>query len=178
MKYLRSFNENTSIFNVDVWKKYLPSDIEIVTNSGEWKLKKSDVNLLNEDDLQISYYHNTPKEYIDGDVNHDGEPDYLEFDIHIVKKNDGYSANSNILKLDIDITYGDAMKSEFSITTPNKVDVIHYTGKGSMHDPNSFFGFTDKSLNDLVIFFNRFGFKLTTKDFLFIDKKNDEYKNK
>lgn len=176
MKYLKRFNESTSIFDVSIWKKNLPNELEILTNSGSWVLKKSDVNLLNENNIQISYYHNTPKEYIDGGVNHDGEPDYLEFDIHIVKENNGYFANSNILKLDIDITYGDAMMSEFSITTPNKVDVIHYTGKGSLYDPESFFGFSDKSLSDLISFFNRFGFKLTEKDLLFIDKTNDEYK--
>ncbi len=177
MRYLRRFNENISIFNVEDWKKYLPDSVDIITNSGKWSLKKSDVNLVS-DVLQVSYYHNTPNEYIDGGVNYDGEPDYLEFDIHIFKNNNGHDANSNVLKFNVNITYGDAMVSEFSIESPNNVKVIHYTGKGSLYDPDTFFGFSDDSLNELVNFFNRFGFKLSTDQFKFIDKENDEYQNK
>jgi hypothetical protein len=166
MKYIKRFNENTSIFNVDIWKSYLPNELEIVTNSGSMILKKSDVNLLNQSDIQISYHQNTSTE-------NNGEPDYLEFDIHIVKENSGYAANSKNLKFDVDITYGDSMVSEFSIELPNKVSVIHYTGKGSLYDPDSFFGFSDKSLNELVNFFNRFGFKISSNDLSFIDEKNE-----
>lgn len=173
MRHLRSFYESTSIFDVEVWKKYLPSSLDIVTDNGKWSLKKSDVVLLS-DILQISYYHNTPEEYYDGGVNYDGEPDYLCFDIHIFKDNDGSNANSNNLKLNVNITYGDAMVSEFSIKD-NKVSVIHYTGKGSLYDPNTFFGFDDKSLNNLVSFFNRFGFTLKVNQFSFIDNENDSY---
>ena len=175
MKHLRNFYENISIFNVDIWKKYLPNTLTIVTNSGKWSLKKSDVVLLS-DILQISYYHNTPNEYYDGGVNYDGEPDYLCFDVHIFKENNGSNANSNDLKLNVNITYGDAMVSEFSIKG-NTINVIHYTGKGSLYDPDTFFGFDDISLEGLVDFFNRFGFSLEIAQFSFIDKENDTYTN-
>jgi hypothetical protein len=165
MKYLKRFNENISIFNFDIWKSYLPNDLEIITNSGNWILKKSDVNLLNQNDIQISYHQNAPQ--------NSGEPNYLEFDIHIVKENSGYVSNSKNLKFDVDITYGDTMVSEFSIELPNKVSVIHYTGKCSLYDPDSFFGFSNKSLNELVNFFNRFGFKISSNDLSFIDEKNE-----
>jgi predicted Zn-ribbon and HTH transcriptional regulator len=168
----RIVSESISIFSQD-WKKYLPEEISIITDNGEFTLSKKDL-MINGDLLQFSYYHNTT-ESEDGDVLADGEPDYLAFDIHVMKKNDGTYANPDTLRLDVDITYGDAMVSEFSIEKPNKVDVIHYTGKGSMHDSDSFFGFTDKSLLDITNFFNTFGYNLTTKDFLFIDKTNDEY---
>ena len=173
MKHLKKFYEhNISIFNQD-WKKLLPETLSIVTDNGEFTLTKKDL-MINGDLLQFAYYQNTPEKN-GGDVLADGEPDYLEFDIHVMKKNDGSSANPDNLRLDVDITYGDSMVSEFSIEKPNKVDVIHYTGKGSIHDSKSFFGFTDKSLLDITNFFNTFGYNLTTKDFLFIDKTNDDY---
>jgi len=163
MKYLKKFFEHKiSIFNQD-WVKLLPETLEIVTDNGNFVLKKSQLT-INDAMYQFSYYQS--------DVF--GEPDFLEFDIYIVKNNDGDVSNSDKLKIDVDITYGDAMVSEFTIMD-NKVNIIHYTGKGSKYDPDTFFGFTDDSLEGLIKFFNAFGFSLTMKDFLFIDKENDDF---
>lgn len=165
MKYLKKFFEhNVSIFNQD-WKEFLPEELEVITDNGSFKLKKKDL-ILNNDLAQITYYQNVF-----------GEPDYLCFDICMVKNNSGHDSNPDSLKLNIDITYGDAMVSEFTIEAPNNVNVIHYTGKGSKLDSDTFFGFSDKSLTDLVNFFNRFGYKLSNDNFLFIDKENDDYNN-
>ena len=126
--------------------------------------------MLNGDLIQMAYYQNTPEE--SGDVLSDGEPDYLEFDIHIDKNERG-------IKLLVDITYGDSMVCEFSIEAPNKINVIHYTGINSKYDPDTHFGFTDETINDLVKLFNSFnhGLKLTSDDFNFIDKDLDSYKH-
>ena len=97
---------------------------------------------------------------------------FLEFDIHT-------SRNERGIKLNVDITYGDSMASEFSIESPNKINVIHYTGINSKYDPKTYFGFTDETINDLVNLFNSFNqdFKLTSDDFKFIDKDPDSYKH-
>lgn len=71
MKYINKFNENkVSIFDPE-WVKLVPSKLNIVTNNGEFELKRNndiidgenhpvDVsNLLN--CLQITYFQNTLK---------------------------------------------------------------------------------------------------------------------
>lgn len=192
MKYLKRIHEfkfesnkdkSYSIFDTEGWKKFLPKKLNLVTDNGNWllELPKFDsgmghatnvTNLMN--CIQITYQQNTPSTE-NGDVTRDGEPNYLEFDITIVKNNDGRSANPDTLKLDVDITYGDAMAIEFTIEKPNKINVLHYTGFGSLYDPNSYFGFEDDSLEELVNFFNSWGYKLTKKDFTFLDKYPDSY---
>jgi hypothetical protein len=171
MKYLKKYNEhkNISIFDQD-WKKLLPKKLEIITSNGEFELEKSDLAINGTGDLlQISYFQQTvegPNDSLD-----DGEPDYLEFDICLTK-------SEKSLKMSIDITYGDAMMFEFSIEPPNKIIVAHYNGIGSLYDPKTKFAFSDKSLKELVDFFNRFnhGLKLKVEDFKFLDKKDDSYK--
>ena len=69
----------------------------------------------------------------------------------------------------------DSMVSEFSISKPNIVNVIHYTGPHSPNVKKSMFGFTDESLTQLIGFFNRFGFNLEAKSFKFIDQHFDTY---
>lgn len=176
-------SESYSVFDSEGWKKFLPKKLNLVTDNGSWvlELPQEDygmghptnvANLMN--CIQINYYQNTPSRE-DGDVTRDAEPDQLEFDITIVKNNDGNSANPDTLKLDVDITYGDAMAVEFTIEKPNKINVTHYTGFGSLYDPNSYFGFEDESLEEIVNFFNSWGYQLTTKDFTFLDKYPDSY---
>jgi len=185
MKYLKRFNESDSysVFDSEGWKEFLPKKLDVVTNNGSWVLELPDVdnnmghatnvsNLMN--CVQIGYYQNTPSRE-DGDVNRDGEPDQLGFDITIVKNNSGEHANPDTLKLNVDITYGDAMVSSFIIEKPNKVEVSHYTGFGSKYDPDTFWSLEDNSLQELVNFFNTWGYKLSKKDFTFIDKYPDSY---
>lgn len=163
---------DNSIFDREFWKKYLPKELDVVTNNGNFNLVFSDIAIVgNLNTAQIMYYQNTAE---DGDVTKDGEPDTLEFDIYLVQDNDGTTATSD-LKFNVDITYGDAMVSEFIIKMPDEVEVVHYTGFGSKYDKATEFGFEDESLQSLIDFFNRFGFKLDKKDFTFIDKYPDSY---
>lgn len=168
MKYLKPFNifEKVSYFDREGVKNLLPKELEIITTNGEFKLVFNGIT-INDSLIQFDYYQNVW-----------GEPDVIQFNLYLTKVNDGDVSNSDTLKLDVDITYGDAMVSEFTITPPNNVSVEHYTGKGSMYDPETFFGFTDESLNKIIKFFNKFGYSLKVDQFLFIDKKNDDYSKK
>lgn len=170
MRFLRRFNENDNIKIYDEKiKDTFPSELEIYTSEGSYTLTKSDITLEN-DVIRALYYQNTSE---GGNATKDGEPDVLSLDIH-------FNENENGLKTLVDIIYGDQMKSEFSIEQPNIVDIIHYNGIGSIADTHSQFGFEDKSINDLVSFFNNlnFGYKLTKDDFNFIDKYPDTYQHK
>ena len=185
MKHLKSFNENkVSIFD-DSWADFLPSNLKIVTSNGDFDLtlskEKSDLghnvnisHLFN--NIQITYSHSTydnPE-----DCNNDGEPDYLCFDIDMVKNNDGRDSNPDTIKLNVNIVYGDVMMSDFSIQKPNKVSVTHYSGINSLYDPKTKFSFDNESLKELIIFFNRFGFETTLDDFKFLDTELDNYEYK
>ena len=169
MRHLKIFNESegVSIFSQEI-KNFFPDKIYISTTHGDWELDKNDL-MLNGDLIQMAYYHNPSKE--SNDALSDGEPAYLEFDIHIDRNERG-------IKLLVDITYGDSMVSEFSIEAPNKINVIHYTGINSKYDPETYFGFTDETINDLVNLFNSFnhGLELSSDDFKFIDKDPNNYK--
>jgi len=184
MKHIKKFNENkVSIFDSSEWLKLLPKKLTIINQNGEFTLDVRGLdpedgysgvyNLMNS--ISISYSQNTIEKE-DDDPTADGEPDSLQFDISIVKDNKGDEANpSNSLRLNIDLTYGDSMMYEFTIDYPNKVNVHHYNGKDSLYDPETYFGFSDESLKELVNFFNRFGFNTTTDDFKFIDSDIDSY---
>jgi len=176
-RYIKMYEDfgRISTFDQDI-KSFLPEEVNIETTYGKYTLKKKDI-MLNGDLIQITYYQNTPDEN-DGDVTADGEPDFLCFDIHTIKKNDGSEANGDNLRLNIDMTYGDAMVSEFTIEAPNKVVPHHYTGANSLYDPKFKFGFDDESLQALVDFFNRFSdkYNLTKDDFKFLDKDPNSYK--
>ncbi len=165
-------NTKVSIFQKDEWEKFLPEKLHLVTNNGDFKLERSEVIVM-PDKLQVIYYQQT----FEGpnDVNKDGEPDNIGFDIHMVKTNDGTQANPDNLKLNVDVTYGDAMVSQFTISKPGETTVAVYNGFESKFDSDTEFGFDDESINDLVSFFNRFGFKLDSKDFTFIDKYPNSY---
>jgi hypothetical protein len=178
MKYLKlyeDFDKRINTFDQDI-KILLPEEIHIGSTYGKHTLKKKDI-MLNGDLIQIVYHHDTAA--AKNDVSADGEPDFLCIDIHTVKENDGTEANGDNLKLNVDITYGDAMVSSFTIDTdaPDKVDPHHYTGIGSMHDKETFFHFENDTLEELITFFNRFSdkYNLTKADFKFLDSDPNSY---
>ena len=125
--------------------------------------------------ISIIYSQNTPNK--EGDVLADGEPDNLEFDIHILKDNDGTKANPDNLSLNVDITYGDAVVSSFKINSPNIVEPHDYTGSMSIVDPKTMFSFTSDSIKKLVEFFNRWDskFRITPDNFKFLDTNKDSF---
>ena len=89
--------------------------------------------------------------------------------MHFVREKGG-------LKILVDVTFGDFMASEFSLFGKNKVNVVHYNGKGSKQDPNTHFGFRNDSLQQLIDLFNKFGFELNINQFKFIDQYPGDFK--
>ncbi len=172
VKDVSKLDESTvSTFSQDI-KSLIPKSIDLI-NSDQHKLELKDV-MLNGDLIQIAYYHNKFEET--GDALSDGEPDYLEIDIHTLKDNDGTKANPDTLRLNIDITYGDSMMFSFTIDKDNGLNVHHYDGINSKYDPESQFYFSDDTIKDLVEFFNRFDdYQLTPKDFTFLDSDSNSY---
>lgn len=175
-----------SIFQQDWFDKLLPDTFTIYSNPGISKLNfdqsltpiKPEINYvydkndctIGQDIVQFNYWYEDTKQ--PGNELKDGQPSVLQFDICFVKNTGG-------IKLLVDITHGDNIAAQFSIEAPNKINIIHYTGIGSIYDKESHFGFTNKSIEDLVKFFNAFthGIKLTPEDLSFLDEHNDTYKH-
>jgi len=130
----------------------------VVLKDGEHKFKVG--NIMKHADMVQVTYENESEEW--------GAPSTLEFDF--------YFSEDPEMRMDIDITWGDAMACEFYVNSPNKVGVIEYTSFRSKTDPsNTIFALDDKSLHLFIDFLNRFdGFKLDVSQFNFLDK-NDNY---
>jgi hypothetical protein len=156
MKYLKHFNES-NIYDLD-WKSILPKNIKVFEDGGEHYFKLGNV-MKNSDMVQVTY------------INHKNEwgiTDNLEFDFY-------FHNVDNVIKIDIDITWGELMASEFSITN-NKVEVIEYTSYNSITYPNNIFAFDDNSLKEFIEFLNKFkDVKVTRDQFTFLDSSRDSY---
>lgn len=163
MKYLKRYNlfesKSESIYDAD-WKELLPQEL-IVLKDGEHTFKVGNV-MKHANMIQVTY-ENLGNEW--------GVPSTLEFDFY-------FSKNSH-MRMDIDITWGDAMACEFYIESPSGVEVIEYTSFRSKTDPsNTIFALDDNSLKLFVDFLNRFdGFKLDVSQFTFLDRY-DNYQPK
>lgn len=180
MKYIKRFlehseNDRILLHDFQNWKQFIPKELNIITDNGEFKLKYDEKSIIDYTSIQILYNHNTLVET--GDPLSDGEPDTLEFDIKIMKNNNGSESNPDKTRLNIDITYGDAMVSEFTVDAPNKIIPYHYTSVDSVLDSETMFAFTDESIKKLCDFLNRFSknFRLTPKDFTFLDADPNSY---
>jgi hypothetical protein len=157
MKYIKPYSLfESNIYDAD-WKTLLPKEM-VVLKDGEHAFKLG--NIMKHSDMVQVTYENSNDEW--------GVPSTLEFDFY-------FSQNGH-MRIDIDITWGDAMACEFYIESPDKIGVIEYTSFRSKTDPsNTIFALDDKSLQSFVDFLNRFdGVKLDVSQFNFLDK-NDNY---
>jgi len=156
LKYFKESNSDYSIYNID-WHFIVPHKLTMIYDNKSYNfVNNPDTNIMKNIPLvQITYQ-------IEG-VNW-GLSDCLEFDLHFLNLQNGR------LKVDVDITWGNFMESEFSIVAPNKVDVIQCTSKDSRFDPsNTVFAFDDSSLQSIVEMFNKIdSFSITTKDLNFL----------
>lgn len=167
MKYLKKYNLfESSIYDAD-WKKLLPQEL-IIIKDGEHAFKLGNV-MKHSDMIQVTY-ENANDEW--------GVTSTLEIDFNfseIIKE----LIPENIMRIDIDITWGEAMACEFYIDNKGEVEVIEYTSFRSKTDPsNTVFALDDDSLKSFVKFLNRFGlsnFDLT--QFTFLDRY-DNYQPK
>jgi hypothetical protein len=157
MRYLKSYKifESTIIYDID-WHTLLPQEMTVLKD-GEHKFKVG--NIMKHADMVQVTYENENDEW--------GAPSTLEFDFY-------FSQNGH-MRMDIDITWGDAMACEFYIESPSKVGVIQYTSFSSKTDPsNTIFALDDKSLKEFIDFLNRFdGFKLDVNQFKFLDSSDN-----
>lgn len=162
-------SESKKVSMVDPdFKNHVPKKLTIVTSNGEFELELKDC-WVQFPKVMLSYWHSTPLKT--GDVLADGEPDYLSFDLNFVK-------NGKNFEINVENTYGDAMMFEYKIKPPNNVSVGHYNGYKSKFDPMYVFTYTEKSIRDLMDFFNRFtfGLNLTRDRFNFLDADPDSFK--
>jgi hypothetical protein len=164
MRYLKSFNESVDIYNID-WHKISPDYLTVIKDGRTTKFHCGNI-MKHFDMVQVSY------DTVPGEIW--GVPDTLELDIYFVKPGGKIDKS---LRLNIDITYGDLVASEFSITTPNKVSVIEYTSYHSKFDPsNTVFAFYEESLEKLIKFFNEFnGIHVSREQFNFLDANPNNY---
>lgn len=174
-----------SIFQQDWFEKLLPDTLTVVSYPKIYKLdnnqkledrekkdyifEKNDCTICN-NLVQFNYW-NTPN-YEPGEELQDGEPSCIEFDIGFTKNTDG-------IRILVEITYGDHMAHQFSIESPNKINLGHYTGIGSKYDSETHFGFSDESLKHILNFFNSFGHGIciTAEDLKFLDEHFDNYEH-
>lgn len=156
MKYIKPYSLfESNIYDAD-WNTILPKEM-IVLKDGEHAFRLG--NIMKHSDMVQVTYENSGNEW--------GVPGTLEFDFY-------FSQNGH-MRMDIDITWGDAMACEFYIESPSKVGVIQYTSFRSKTDPsNTIFALDDKSLKSFIDFLNRFdGFKLDIDQFEFLDRRDD-----
>jgi hypothetical protein len=174
-----------SIFQQDWFEKLLPDIIKVVSDPKISKLnfdqslspiekkeiifKKNDCT-IDFNLVQFNYFSDT--DYLPGNELNDGEPPFVKFVIHFLKNVDG-------IKLIVDINYGDNSAVSFSIESPNKINISHYTGVGSKHDTSTHWGFKQETIRDLVKFFNSFnhGIKISERDLAFMDEHLDSYQH-
>lgn len=141
------------------WESLLPQKITVNYHNQNNSFTKGNI-MIHSDMVQITYDRITKA---------NGVPDTLEFDIYFTK-----DTNEGKIKLDIDITYGDLMACEFSIESPNKVNVIEYTSYHSKNDrSNTVFALSSDSLSRFINFLNKFGMRLNISDFKFLDNKDN-----
>jgi hypothetical protein len=163
MKWLKKFEKFQHM--MEDFKTKFPDEISIYTNNGSFKLKRGETT-LEADVIRVDYYHSTFNNKNNNSLS-DGEPDYVCFDVHII---------NSPLKIITDISYGDSIVSQFTITK-NGIKIGNYNGIGSKLDPKTHFGFSDETIKELINFYHLLGdFKLKPSDFTFIDKYFDSYK--
>lgn len=154
LKTFESFGENT-IYDAD-WHRLVPQKM-VVLKEGAHEFFLG--NIMKHSDMVQVTYENRKDEW--------GVPETLEFDF--------YFSHNGHMRLDIDVTWGDAMACEFYIESPDKVGVIEYTSYHSKTDPsNTVFALEDESLESLVGFINKLdGFRVDASQLSFLDKRDN-----
>ena len=163
MKYIKSFNDGGKVLAYDKRAlEMLPKKLSIYTSNGSFTFNVGG-STIETDVLRAIYSRETSSK--------DGEPDCLSLDFHFIKNENGF-------KTIIDIIYGDSVKYQISIESPNKVKVGYYNGIRSVVEPDTQFGLEDISLRNLCKFLNSFNFdyNLRPQDFKAIDKYPNSYK--
>jgi hypothetical protein len=167
MKYLKTYKifetDGTFMYDPSI-ESILPEFIEVIKgdpkNPQRISYKKGISRHLGPE-VQIPYEtedHNGGRE----------NPDTLEFDIYWE-----YDTNHHNLSINVEVNYGDLTACQFSIKSPNEVDVIRYTSLHSKDDPsNTVFALDDESLQSFCNYINRWdhGIHINREDLKFMDQ--------
>lgn len=151
MKYLKKFDE-LSFYNKDL-KSILPNELTIIKGDKTITYQKGNI-IKNASMFQITYVNSKIW----------AEPETLELDLYIID-------NQKFSKIDVEITHGDEVVSEFCIIPPDVISGGLSTSYGSKFDPtDTIFAFDEKSISGLLEFFNSLDdvFKLTIDSFSFL----------
>jgi hypothetical protein len=164
VRHLIRFNESVNIYDID-WHDIAPKNLTVIKDDRRTKFKLGNI-MKHFDMVQVTY------DTADGEIW--GVPDTLEFDVYFVKP--GGKLNKDI-RVDVDITYGNLVVSEFSITSPDILNVIQYTSYHSKFDPsNTVFAFDEESINKIIKFLNTFNGVNVQRDQLnFLDEDTNSY---
>lgn len=157
MKFIKTFEQYGLSFYDKKWESYLPNKIVVFKDGHSYEFIKRNT-LLNADWINITYENHLY-----------GEPNSLMLDVYYI-----FDINTNHVKLDVDITYGDLMVSEFTIEAPNKIKIGQYTSFDSKFDTsNTEFSLDNNSLNGLLNYFNAFdhGIHLSIEDLKFLSQE-------
>jgi hypothetical protein len=157
--YVRNSEVEKTFYDTS-WEELLPKMMKINYRGKIYSFEKGNIMLLN-DMIEITYDSHPANPW--------GCPDTLEFDVYLVQNQNN---SNNKLRVTVDITYGDLMVCEFTIESPNKVNIVQYTSYHSKFDPsNTVFALEDESLDSFINFLNRLdGINLNRKDMKFLDK--------
>jgi hypothetical protein len=167
MKFIKSYKifESDATFMYDPkWEEVLPVYIKVIKGDPKHPLRlvyKKGISRHLGPEIQIPY------ETVDKSGGREN-PDTLEFDIYW-----SFDDNTKSLDINVEVNYGDLTACQFSIETPNKVDVIVYTSLHSKDDPsNTVFALDDESLQSFCNYINRWDheFNLNREDLKFMDK--------
>lgn len=159
MKFIKTFEQYGLSFYDKKWESYLPNKIVVFKGEHSYEFTKRNT-LLNANWINITYENHLY-----------GEPNTLMFDVYYTFNN-----NTNHVKLDVDITYGDLMVYEFTIEAPNQIKVGQNTSFGSKFGPsNTEFALDNNSLTGLLNYFNAFehGIHLSIRDLKFLSHEQD-----
>ncbi len=160
MKHIKGwtlFEAATLVYDAD-WKKIMPSRMTVL-KGGEDSPRHSFLigNVMKHADMLQVTYENEGTEW--------GIPSTLEFDFYFSKK-DGK------MRVDVDITWGEAMACEFYVESPDRLGITQYTSYHSKTDPsNTVFALEEDSLEGLMAAINSMdGFRIRRDQLNFLDK--------
>jgi hypothetical protein len=141
MKWIKKFNES-SIYEFD-WHNIMPKNLIIIEDDKKIEYELGNI-MMHFDMVQVVYESNIW-----------GEPGDLEFDFYFLKRGSKYV-------IDVDITWGDSMVLEFSLSGSN-INIIR-------NDKNRIkIGFDSNSIKEILHLFNQFsGFHFEESQIVFL----------
>lgn len=158
MRNIKTFEQfdNTGLLSAD-WRQMLPQELVVVKGGDDGRPIERRFtlgNVIKNPNMTQVIYEAAEKVY--------GYPDEMSMDV--------YYYEDGTHKMTIDLMYGDLVACEFTVASPDRVDVVEDTTYGSKFDPsNTVFGIRDEGIEALVRFINLVdGFRVTADQLGFL----------